>query len=171
MTGPGAHDTWSFSAICIAWNGFSATTPTKFLRTTTRTRPGIARTDASSTRARVAPTEGGRTTRPCSMPGNAHVVHELELRVTIAGRSSARHRPAEHLPVGRVLPLGGGVEVQQELPAADELAVGRAARGAVLTKTALSPVARSATGTPEAIGAERRTSAPGAVAQASARLA
>jgi hypothetical protein len=65
----GVHETFNFSAAWIACQGFSATTPTKFLRVTTLTTPGIFLTELSSTLMSVAPTAGGRTTRPCSIPG------------------------------------------------------------------------------------------------------
>jgi hypothetical protein len=67
--GPGVHVTFNFSAACIACHGLSATTPTRFFLTTTRTLPGIPLTELSSTLATVAPIDGGRTMRPCSMPG------------------------------------------------------------------------------------------------------
>jgi cytochrome c peroxidase len=61
--------TFSLSAACSACHGFSATTPTKFFLTTTFTEPGMPSTELSSTLISVAPAAGGRTTRPCSMPG------------------------------------------------------------------------------------------------------
>ena len=48
----------------------------------------MPRTDASSTLARVAPTDGGRTTCPCTMPGTRTVCTYSSCAVTIAGMSS-----------------------------------------------------------------------------------
>jgi hypothetical protein len=59
----------SFTAACSACHGLSATTPTRFFLTTTFTLPGMPATELSSTFATVAPTDGGRTMRPCTMPG------------------------------------------------------------------------------------------------------
>ena len=75
--GVGFQLTLSCAAALTAFSSRSAMTPTKSPILTTATSPGICRTEASSTAIRLVPTKapastpayGGRTTRPCSMPG------------------------------------------------------------------------------------------------------
>ena len=54
----------------IACSSRSAMTPRKLPSRTTATTPGIAFTAASSMVSSLAPYCGGRTTRPCTMPGS-----------------------------------------------------------------------------------------------------
>ena len=75
------------AAASIACQGLCATTPTKFLRTTTFTTPAISLTELSSTLTTVAPTAGGRTTRPCSIPGSRTLCTYSSWPVAIAGMS------------------------------------------------------------------------------------
>ena len=117
--------TFSLLAACIACQGFSATTPTKFFLTTTFTTPGIPATELSSTLTTVAPTAGGRTTRPCSMPGTRTLCTNSNCPVTIAGMSRRGTGCAEHGPFAGRLALGVGIELQVKLLPADQLAVAR----------------------------------------------
>ena len=66
----------------------SQSTPTKFFLMTSLTKPGKLRTDDSSAPASVAPTAGGRTTQPCSMPGTRTLCTYSNWPVTIAGIST-----------------------------------------------------------------------------------
>ena len=50
----------------------------------------MPRTDASSTRATAAPTDGGRTTRPCSTPGTRTLWTNSKRPATISGISTRR---------------------------------------------------------------------------------
>ena len=70
--------------------------------TTTFTTPGSPRTELSSTPTSVAPTDGGRTTRPWSMPGTRTLWTNSNVPVTIAGRSRRRTGVPEtvHSPAG-----------------------------------------------------------------------
>src|SRR2546426_7698076 len=63
------HVARSCRAAVMAPHSVLATTPRKLPRRTTFTKPGTLLTDASSTLCSAAPMAGGRTTRPCSMPG------------------------------------------------------------------------------------------------------
>ena len=56
--------------------------------TTTLTKPGMPRTEASSTLTSVAPTAGGRTTAPCSMPGTRTLWTNSNRPVAIAAMST-----------------------------------------------------------------------------------
>src|SRR5580700_9028236 len=71
----------------MACHSVSATTPTKLFLTTTWTLPGRPATEFLSTLTTVAPTNGGRTTFPCSMPGRRTCWTYLNCPVTLAGRS------------------------------------------------------------------------------------
>src|SRR6516162_8393268 len=55
-------------AACTASHSRSATTPRNPFSCTTRT-PGVSRTEPSSTTTGTAPATGGRSMRPCSIPG------------------------------------------------------------------------------------------------------
>ena len=71
----------------MACHCFSATTPTKLLLTTTFTNPGMLRTELSSTLSSVAPTVGGRTTRPCIIPGMRMFCTYVYVPMTLSGMS------------------------------------------------------------------------------------
>src|ERR1044071_1894114 len=86
--GPGFQRAFSCSAATIAANWVRATTPTKLSRTTRSTKPGTRRTDDASPPASVAPMSGGRTTRPCSIPGTRTWWTYSKPPVTRATRSS-----------------------------------------------------------------------------------
>ena len=85
---PFVQSTRSFAAACIACHGFSATTPTKLFFATTRTTPGMSLTERSSMLTSVAPTVGGLTTAPCSMPGTRTLCTNSNSPVAMAGRST-----------------------------------------------------------------------------------
>ena len=110
-------------AACSACHGFSATTPTKSFLTTTFTTPGMLRTERSLTLTTFAPTVGGRTTWPCSMPGTRTLCTNSNSPVTIAGMIDARHRRAEHRPLARVLAARRRAQREIELPPADQRSV------------------------------------------------
>ena len=81
--------------------------------------------EPSSTLSSVAPIAGGRTTRPCSMPGSAEVLHVGEGAGHLVGNVDARHRLADELVILGVL-AGDGlgvVELERKGLAADQLAV------------------------------------------------
>jgi hypothetical protein len=75
-------------AACTACHGFSATMPMKLFLTTTRTTPAMSLTELSSTPMSAAPTAGGLTTRPCSMPGTRTSWTYSNRPVAIAGMST-----------------------------------------------------------------------------------
>ncbi len=125
---PADHVAFSFAAACTACHGFSATTPTKFFFTTTFTSPGIPRTDDSSTLTRLAPTDGGRTTRPCSIPGTRTLWTNSKRPVASAGMSSRLTGVPSTVHVLGGFRLRVRVEADVERPATDELAVAHALR-------------------------------------------
>ena len=73
----------------MACHCFSQTTPTKSFLTTTLMKPGMPLTELHSLGelTTVAPTVGGRTTRPCTMPGTRTLCTYSNVPVTIAGMS------------------------------------------------------------------------------------
>src|SRR5205814_5827786 len=75
------------AAACTACHCRSATTPTKSFLTTTFTLPGIPATEVSSTLTTFAPTVGGLTTLPCSMPGTRTCWTYMNSPVTFVGMS------------------------------------------------------------------------------------
>ena len=87
----------------------------------------MPRTELSSTLATVAPGEGGRTTRPCSMPGTRTLCTNSNWPVDHRAHVHARHGRAEHRPLARVLARGFRVELDVERPAANQRAVGHRA--------------------------------------------
>src|SRR3970040_2184730 len=66
---PDDHSVLRSRAARTAFHSRSATTPRKLAIRTTRA-PGTDAIDDSSTETSVAPTAGGRMTRPCSRPGS-----------------------------------------------------------------------------------------------------
>src|SRR5258708_1040254 len=86
-TAPADHVTFNTNAAWMACHSLSATTPTKSFLTTTWTLPGRPATELLSTLTTVAPTTGGRTTFPCSMPGRRTFSTYSNSPVTLGGRS------------------------------------------------------------------------------------
>src|SRR5258708_35357771 len=81
------HVTFNTNAAWMACHSLSAATPTKSFLTTTWTLPGIPATELLSTLTTVAPTTGGRTTFPCSMPGRRTFWMYSNCPVTLVARS------------------------------------------------------------------------------------
>ena len=108
----------------MACQGFSATTPTKFLRVTTLTRPGMslhgAFVDADQRGA-----DGGRTHHAAVQhSGKAHVVDVLELAGDHGRHVGTADGLAEDGPLAGGFALGLLIEREVEFLAADQLAVG-----------------------------------------------
>ena len=129
----------------------SATTPTKSRITTTARTPGMCAIDASSTASSVLPMKspastpayGGRTTRPCSMPGTRMSCTKTSSPRRLGRNVDARHRPADDAVVGRRLQRRVGVELSSTCGRA---AVRRSStlRGSPRTHDAVAHVERSA---------------------------
>src|SRR4029079_9676189 len=79
--------TLSARAARIAAHSVCATTPRKLPFCTTRTMPGILAIDPSYTDVGRELTTGGRTTRPCSMPGTRTSCAYRNVAPTFDGRS------------------------------------------------------------------------------------
>src|SRR5205809_710759 len=65
----------------------------KFFFVTTMMKPGMPRTELSSTLPSVAPTVGGRTTAPCTMPGRGSRLCQVPLVEARRRRLAPRRRP------------------------------------------------------------------------------
>ena len=98
-----------------AASSVSATTPTKLPSRTTATTPGTPCAAASSSAVSVAPGDGGRSTRPCSMPGSTRSWMKRGRPNTLSGMSRrAAAVPADAARGGRLgRDLGRGIALEQ----------------------------------------------------------
>ncbi len=85
--------------------------------------PGSSRIELSSTLPTVAPTSGGRTTRPCSMPGTLTLWTNSNWPVTMSRMSTRGTGSAENGPLARVFAPGSLIELQIEALSTDQIAV------------------------------------------------
>ena len=112
----------------IAPASLRATTPTKSFWTTTLTRSGI-RFGKPSTLTSFALIPGGRTTRPCSIPGTLTFWMYSCLLLTLSSMSTCRIDWPTTLSSDGFFIGALPVILQVEALAADQLAVGRPLRG------------------------------------------
>ncbi len=108
----------------MAPHSLSATTPRKLPWRTTLTRPGMSLTEFSSTLCKLAPMAGGRTTRPCSMPGSLEIVYVGKLARHFGRNVVAGNRLSHDFVVRWIFERRLLVELQRKVLAADQLAIG-----------------------------------------------